>query len=596
MLTRAESFGYLYLRGVLLAVLACATYSLFAGTAWAQAPREFRPVPRGELYEQPFLDDFYTALRYRPSGLTWVDESETCRLLVTAGAQAVAGDTENALRTLDLMPDSISSAFPFLATMREDLLVPEMLNSWYENDEARTMLFQFYEDSWLPHPEYRDDFVTFRDDTMGRASRTDPTVPAVYIMGHLSDYGFVPDQALTRDDPYLFLWDLLTELTYYAQRAGYYGLQWDRYNPNVYRAAVIQKFGGIIKVAYDEASRQELGRSFWGSLIESYHPFESPTPGTETSGQMVTPTSEDASSRNEPEGIEVPHTGAATSATERGIPEPGELFRPPEEMTDEQRAAELQARIDALKARVYGIPETPPAPPAPPETTPPEETVEAPPETAPAETTGAPSEIPAGTPDEFTAPTEEPTPSEAAPEETVPGELGNYAQMRLNEIADQLSVDIGALATDLGRETIDLVVLLNDVNVSDETVQNAEDRYVAKREAFLAGLGVWDRFNLEVYTPLTLQDLNSLIIMDLRSPYDELKNRPTEWGMYAGFEKDFDEAFQRISDGIRNRRDDPDIMAAEATALTAFMAEYNDAIKEIEELIAGVATEPVEEE
>jgi len=102
---------------------------------------------------------------------------------------------------------------------------------------------------------------------------------------------------------------------------------------------------------------------------------------------------------------------------------------------------------------------------------------------------------------------------------------------------------------------------------------------------------VWDRFNMEIYTPLTLQDFNNLMILNLRTPYEELKNRPVEWRMYSSFEQDFEQAFQRITTGVRNRRDDPDIMAAEAAALTAFMAEYNAIIKEIEDLIAGAVTE-----
>ena len=564
--------------------LACTLFFLFANSTPAQTPREFRPIPRGELYERDFLSDFFTALGHRPAGLTWVDESETARLLITAGSQAVSGDSENALRTVGLLPDTIAVSFPFLATMREDLLVPAMLAPWYDKSDAREMLFQFYRETWLPHPEYRDDFITFRNDTAGRASRTDTTVPAVYILAHLPEYGFVPDRNLTQDDPYLFLWDLLTGLTYYAQRCTYYGLQYDRYNPNTYKNAVVQKFGQTIKTAYDEAIRIEVGRSFWGSLIDSYHPFTTPTSGTETTGLMTSPSD-----------TRPTDTVPSAQAPDREVTQPMELFRPPDSMTHTQRVNELRTRIDALKDRIYGRIETPPA-----ETVeiPQSETGETPPVTEIPPETPTETEIITPTsepveeiPDEFTIEYTPPTPSEALPEEPVSPELGNYALLRLNEIADQLAVDIGALATSLGRETIDLVVLLNDMNVSEETLQNAESRYIAKREAFLAGLGVWDRFNMEIYTPLTLQDFNNLMILNLRTPYEELKNRPVEWRMYSSFEQDFEQAFQRITTGVRNRRDDPDIMAAEAAALTAFMAEYNAIIKEIEDLIAGAVTE-----
>lgn len=595
MLTLRNRLNRFLTRGVSLVLLASVIYVCPAGIARADTPREFRPIDRGELYEREFLDDFFAALGYRPEGRTWVDESETVRLLVMAGSQAVRGDADDAISTLDLLPDPITSAFPFLATMREDLLVPEVLEPWYEFEEARTMIFRFYEDAWLPHPEYRDDYITFRDDTIGRASRTDPAVPAVWIRGHLSDYGFVPDQTLSQDDPYLFLWDLLTGITYYAQRSSYYGVQWDRYDSGDYKRAVLMKFGETIKTAYDESARQELGRTFWGSLIDSYHPFEPPTEAVESTGEMEQPSIFEVTSRDVPDGI--PPTGAADMATEQDRPDTAELFRPPPGLTPEQREAELLSRIEALETRVHEAvevipPEVTPPEVIPPEVTPPE--ITEPDEVVPDETV-SPEEI-EPVPDEFTVVFDEPTPSEAEPEPAPAGELGNYALVRLNEIADQLAVDIGSLAADLGRETIDLVMLYNDRNVSDETISNAEDRYIARREAFLAGLGVWDRFDMEIYTPLALRDFNDLVVADLRTPYEDLKSR-TEWAtMYSEWEEDFEEAFQQIADGVRNRRDEPDIEAAEAAALATFMADYNDLIKEIEDLLAGAIVEPSEGE
>ncbi len=546
--------------------------------AQAQTPRDFSPVARGELYEQQFLDDFFDALGYRPTGLTWVDESETLRLLVTAGVQGRRGDADDALRTLDLLPDIIAVAFPFLATMREDLLVPKILEPWHDFEAARTTLFTFYRDVWLPHPEYRDDYISFRDDTRGRASRRDPEVPAVWLLGHLSDFGFVPDQALSEDDPYLFLWDLLTSVTYYSQRCTFYGLQYDRYNPADYKQAVVRRVGEVIKTAHDEASRREMGRSFWGSLIDSYHPFETPTEGVESTGEMTLEPEPDATSRDEPEGFDIPYEGATSVATERDHEESAEP-----EPTDEEYADEIEALIEALEQRLEDTDEEPSEEAAPSEDTsraedlipvePPEEEI----------------------PDEFTA-TDVITSTDVAEEEGPPEDMGNYAAMRLNELADELAVHVGDLAADLGQETMDLVMLYDDANVSEETIVNAEDRYIAKREAFLAGLGIWDRFDMEIYTPLTLADFNDLVLADLRSPYEELKGRPPQWAMYQDLEDDFEEAFGQIADGITNRRNEPDIMAAEAAALTAFLGEYNDLIKEIEDMVAGASAEPVEEE
>jgi hypothetical protein len=186
------------------------------------------------------------------------------------------------------------------------------------------------------------------------------------------------------------------------------------------------------------------------------------------------------------------------------------------------------------------------------------------------------------------------SPSETMPEALPPSDLGSYATVRLQEIADQLAVDIGVLANDLGSETIDLVVLYNDVNVTDETIVNAEQRYIAKREAFLAGLAVWDRFNMEIYSPLTLADFNDLVTADLRASYEQVKSSPTEWEQIKAYEAHFDEAFGQIESGLRNRRDQEDVMAAEAAALTAFLGDYNDTIKEIEDLLSGAVTSETE--
>lgn len=583
--------------------------------ARADSPREFRPLQRGEMYDREFIDDFFGALGYRPAGLSWVDESETVRLLVTTGVQATNGRADEALATLDYLPDTIASAFPFLTTMREDLLVPEILEPWYEIDDARRMFFTFYEQVWLPHPEYRDDFMTFQEDTMGRASRRDPDVPAVWILGHLSDYGFVPDRALSQDDPYLFLWDRLMGLTYYSQRATYYGLDWDRYHEADYKRAVVGKVGEIIKAAHDEAVRRSMARTFWSQLIDRYHPFETPTEGHEATGEMPRPADGEPSSRDEEPGVEIPPrptVSPTASQREETHRDYSELFQPPpeveEEAPEEPAEAEIESRIEALAERVApeeeaeeAVPEEElpeeaalaQAAPAEEEAAMPEEELEVAEEVAPApEVEEVPEEE---IPDEFLAERPELTPSEAAPEAEPPAEIGNYAMARLGEIAGDLAVHIGALAGDLGRETIDLVVLYNDVNVSEETVVNAEDRYIAKREAFLAGLAVWDRFDMEIYSPLTLADFNDTITADLRAPYEALKGREAEWAQYEGLERFFEDAFGQIEHGVRNRRSEPDVLAAESAALTAFLGEYNDMIKEIEDLLAGAITEPPED-
>jgi hypothetical protein len=568
------------IRNLTITLLGSILLLLVAIPAGAQSLREFRPLPRTELYEREFLDDFFVALGNRPQGLTWVDESATVNLLVTGSVYAQNGDAENALLTFGMIPDYITSTFPFFTTMREDLLVPDILDPWYDYEEAREFMFGFYTDVWLPNPGYRDDYISFRDDTMGRASRRDPTVPAVWILGHLADYGFVSDRALTEDDPYLFLWDLLSSITVYAQRSTYYGLDWDRYNENDYNVAIVMRVAAIVNEAHQEAARLEAGRGFWADLIDSHRPFEPPTEGVESTGE-VTPVGDslfslpsEATSQPGPTEPQVIETVEESYS---------DLFRPPDEIQEypgdaEDRELELEERIEALAYAVGARLE-------------PGETTELPVD----EITEPFTEVPGSeeTIDIPVEPVTEPdrTPSETMPEATPPSELGNYAQVRLNEIADQLAIDIGTHANELGRETIDLVVLYNDTNVTDETIVNAEQRYVAKREAFLAGLAVWDRFNMEIFTPLTLAEFNDLIAADLNSPYSEVRSSSTQWSMYQAYEAHFDEAFGQIENGLRNRREEPDVLAAEAAALTAFLGDYNDLIKEIEDLLSGAITE-----
>jgi len=633
-------FAACFLPVPILAIL----FFVYALPAVAQEMREFKPIPRGELYDKEFLNDFYDSLGYRPQGLTLVDESETVRLMTAAGVLAMRGDADNAVATLDILPESVSSAFPFLTTMHEDLLVPEILNPWYQNEDARKMLFTFYQDAWLPHPEYGDDFKTFREDTAGRASRRDPDIPAVWILGHIVDYGYAADQSASQDDPFLFLWDLLTGVSYYAQRCGFYNLKWDQYNPDDYKKAVVKRVGEMIKAAHDEAARKELSRGFWGQIIDRYHPFEPPTEGVQSTGEMPSVPEEEPASQNAEGGITVPPTKPEMTSSEHETTQPdySGLFKPPSETAPSDDLAVIENKIEVLSERLkqaleeskptaeIGIEQNVPVETeseVQPENTElgPEVGVETPAQPSEVEepgTTGTeevkPEEQPATTPetatepetvtepetespeenipDEFLQPAQPTEPEIPVEEETPPAELGNYAKERLSQISGELVKKIGDLGEDLGKETIDLVVLYNDVNVSEETIKNAETRYLAKQEAFLAGLAVWDRFDMENYSLLTLPDFNQAINARIRAPYDELKAGSTKWSQYESFEKRFDEAFAQIEDGLTVRRDDKDVLSAEAAALTAFLGEYNDLIKEIEDLLSGTVTEPPKEE
>ena len=576
------------LNGTILITVAI-MLAAFSPPVHAQKPRKFEPIPRGGIYDQKFLDRFWTALGLEPAGLTWVKQSETVRFLVTAGSQALRGDSEGALRTLAMLPEEISSSFPFLATMHEDLLIPKILDPWYKNDQTRTMLIGFYNDIWLPHQEYRDDYATFRDDTMGRASRTDPNSPAVWIMKNLGKYGYATKQGETKDDPYLFLWSLLSDLEYFAQRANYYGLVWDKYNPNDWKTAVVAKVGEIIKVAHDQASDYEMQEGYWSKLIDSRHPFEAQSEGAKSTGEQSPPQEPSTGSREE----KAEPRPATPAVSESEQPSTGKTEGvKPEKGSEEEQIANLVKELEESKPG----PEVGENKPAPEEKAKPEEKAPIPEEKPVAEEKPSPKKpetvekpaekTPPETPNEFEAGKPKPGP------QTKPSpELGKYATKRLGEIANDLLGRIDVLATDLGNETITLVKLYNDPSASKDMKSKAENAYLLKQQAFLAGISVWDRFTMEIYSPLTQADFDAHIIKTMRTPYDRLK-AGNEWPKHVAYEAKFEEAFSLIETGFRSRRGDSEVQAAEEAALVLFEKDFKSIVKEIQDLLSGTVTEP----
>jgi len=575
------------LRHAILALIAVGIIITAANPAAAYRGREFEPIAPTEIYDREFIDDFFEALGYRPDGATWVQESGTVRVLVDAAVKAENGNVDGALLSFEALPQDIARAFPFLTTMREDLNVPKILDPWYDDVDARENMFEFYTSAWLPNPQYRDEFMIFMDDTAGRMSSRDLDEPAVWIRGHLSYYGFIEDRAIEEDDPYLFLWDMLTGISIYANRATYYGLEWERYDEWGYRKAVVGKVAEGIRYAHDEAVRQETARGFWFDIISAHQPLETISEGTESTSEIHVPEISEPVSHpgsSEPEPSQIVETVEETDHSE--------LFRvdPDEQLTAEER--EIIARAEDVESRVEAAEEIAEETSQPTEVTQPVDDV-----TGPEIDPGDTSQPDDGIPDEFQVDVPERTPSELAPEEDLPEGISNYGIVRLEEIAEVLLLKINVLASDLGSETVDLVILYNEEDASDELLVNTEDRYIAKREAFLAGMAVWDRFHMEIYSDLSLADFNDVVLVDLRRPYDEFKLDTMRWGLYWQFEAHFEEAFGQIENGIRNRRDEADVLAAEQAALTRFLPDYNDMIKEIEDILAETeAIEPEPEE
>lgn len=552
--------------GVVIIVTIAIFLVLNVQPVYSQGIRQFKPIEQGQVYERQFLNDFWSSLGVKPPNLTWVEESETVRILVSAGSMALRGDTDGALGMFDLLPPSTASSFTFITTMREDLLTPAVLEPWIKDKQAREMLFEFYRKDWLPHPEYRDDFKAFSEDTKGRASRLATTAPAVWILANLPSYGFIPDQNLQTDEPYLFLWNLLMDFSRYAQRASFYGLQWDKYDERDFKFAVVARAGKKIKEAHDQAAKNELRHSFWSQLIDKYQPLSTPAQGQETPIGVQTQETPTAHSRELP-ADSTQKLGNAPESTYDYI------FRVPTEVSSEKTLAQqIEEKIEALEKRVA--------------TEAPESPVEEVGKEIESTTETQPSEITPQEPGGFEYPTSPPAVEEKPLKTPAAPELGNYAATRLAQIADDLKTRIVTLVKDLGQETIDLVIIYNDINISNEARTSAENRYIAKRQAFLAGLAVWDRFTLEIYSSLTLADFNNLLISSLKSPYEQLKKSKTQWDQYSIHESKFDRAFAQIETGIRTRREDPDVIEAEEKALTVFLPDYNSIIKEIEDLTA----------
>ena len=150
---------------------------------------------------------------------------------------------------------------------------------------------------------------------------------------------------------------------------------------------------------------------------------------------------------------------------------------------------------------------------------------------------------------------------------------------RLGELASSLSDKIGGLATDLGKDTVQLVIMYNDPNVSKDAVSKAEDSYILKREAFLAGLAVSDGSQMEIYSPMTLADFEAKVMKQLRVPYDDLK-KGNQWPQYKANEAKFDEAFSQIETGLHSRRTRLRLSrTAEENTLTAHEDEYKNTIR-----------------
>jgi len=141
-----------------------------------------------------------------------------------------------------------------------------------------------------------------------------------------------------------------------------------------------------------------------------------------------------------------------------------------------------------------------------------------------------------------------------------------------------------------------LIILYNDPDAQAESLQNAETRYVSKRDAFMAGLGIWDRFTFEIYCPLSETEFNDYLINNVRMPFVELTENEPLWNQYSLVEHEFEAALGQISQGLSGRRDDPEVMSAETTALVAFHREYSDILTEIEAILNGDENETVPDE
>jgi hypothetical protein len=603
---------------IILLIVCCAL------PAYAMQPKPMKMELSSEGLSEGFFKDFYNY--FAPDALL-LEPSEyraAYDILIKAACRIRDGKYREAADVFAVLPDDVETIFRPVITMREDLTKADPIRP-FANKDSRGELMLYHTSVWTSHPEFAEDFSAFSEDFALRASRRERDKGAPYIVDKLNDYGFVPMGEGGPQQAYKFLWSKFNDITKFADVCIKLGLDYIDVPLEEYEARVAWALADEIYAAQDEAWAKEGGRQTWSELIEYYTPEEEPVeeelieketveetpeeeiliPAPETTEEIVEYPPEDEIIIPELEETEeIPIEPEIEEAPEEGealpleiLINPLSLFQPPEdvEIPGTEVPAEPPAEEPTEPIETYEEPT--------PETVEPYEPVAEEPSEPPAETEEVitPTALPEAMdavpipPGEVSGELAYGTPVESTPdlEMAPPPQIDKeQIQIKLASIAESSIDRAGEKGLELGRQAVELAKLLSeDPGRENEETRNQLNKYRNSRSDFLAAIGIVDRYHLEKYLEIEIEEIEEEILAEIRRPYDDLK-ASVIWEKYREKENDFEDAFARISSDFLNRRTSESIYAGEMAALEARIVEYESVMLEIEELLAAEAAIP----
>jgi hypothetical protein len=411
-----------------------------------------------------------------------------------------------------------------------------------------------------------------------------------------------------------------------------------------YEARVAWKLADQINAAKNAAESKEGGRQTWSELIEYYTPPEpEAVTGQPPSEEVLIPPAEPVEEiAVPPAAAEAPAPESTPAPAEPATPEtetkeqlpldilinPLSLFIPPGEAEETPKTEEKPNTVAAPEPEAApkeeaavppapepveeALPEQPAEEPAElyiaeelfkPAPTQPVETpvVEAKPVVPEAESSPAPgaAKLPSTidavpvSPNDVFAGVAFGTPVGAKPSEGAgaTSQMDNDEIMvKLSKVAERSIDTAAAKGLALGRQAIELAKALSgDPNHEKDETKAQLEKYRVMRGDFLASVGIIDRYRLEKYLDITIEQIDKEILAEVKRPYDDLKASPL-WEKYRESEADFEDAFARIESDFLNRRSSESIYAVEMSALETHIADYDGVMLEIEELLAALKT------
>ena len=583
-------------------------------TVQAAAPRVFMPEPSDEALTSAFFEDFYSSFAPDAVGIPLPEQRAAYDILIAAQKYLEEFKFDKAQDLLSVIPDSIQANLNPVVKTREDLASADAIRLFDEH-EAREELIKFHAGVWTSHPEFGEEFTAFSEDFAKRASRREKIEGAPYIVDNLTVYGFVPRGEGGPQQAYLFLWTKFKSISKFEDACNRVGLNYKDVTVKKFETQVTRSLADKIEVAEEYALSREGGRQAWAELIQYYTPGEDDLviegvfigpAGPEPKPDVYEPLQESESISDPVGGIEETPLIVESPVPEEEDPEneptlpveilvnPISIFSPPGEVENTRETIFLDPSIKEETL----IGETP----IPFEESPtiPEPDIE----TAPDESIIKPElEIPESPAGEFPSHIDAvpippgliygelsigiPADSGTGKNLTVPAEVDREKVLFNLSVLAERSIDTaGESALRLGREAVELAKLLSsDPKRENEITRVQLEKFRDSRGEFLASVAVIDRYHLEDYLDLPMNVIEEEILTELRRPYDDLK-ASSEWEEFRVKEKDFDDAFARITSDFQQRRTRDSIYAGEMAALEAHIPEFEGVMLEIEEMVA----------